>query len=347
MNWQSATRGFVKEVVMMGADVPDGDLPPKNADSIPPTWSGMDRRALLGLGGLGLAALTFKDLFAASPSFALSEWVGGWTRPLDQALSVNTGFLGNECGYPEFGGYVSGQYHTGLDLQANSPSPVRAIGVGTVFGIQDSGWDVGSAVYVQHTASDGTQFLSVYGHISRAVGPGDSITAGQLVGTVAPWPNSAHLHFGIRTSLGMSGRNGSQSCGTWPYTNDYVNPEPFLAAHPASGVAQIVDGDEELMRYIAESTSTDGVIPSGMSFIQGAAGPLRPLSQLEDQAYEFWNTHGIPIRTARWSGDQIRAVTIGAGLLEWSGIPNNVPTLTGRVIYASAATATYPKVTVA
>lgn len=136
------------------------------------------------------------------------------------------------------------------------------------------------------------------------------------------------------------------NCGRFSYQPLPGDRVHYSYVGPNGPPAQVQGVDEAMIRYISTSASADGVIPAGMSFIQGATGPLRPLSQLESDTYTFYNSRGIPIRDAVWPGEQIRAVTRGCGVMQWSGAPNNVPMLTGRVIYADPAVAVYPKMSV-
>ncbi len=239
----------------------------------------------------------FQDLFTGSAAFALPTWVGGWAQPLNRSLSVNSGFLANNCGYPGYGDYVNNDYHTGVDLYAEAGEAVYAIGAGAVFAI-DTGWEgnpLSKAVYIKHTAGDGTQFLAVYGHVDSSLSVGAAISAGQSIGSVHNW-YATHLHFGIRTSLSNSGRNGAQSCGNWPstsgpFTNDYVDPEPFLIAHPLAASMPTNQGDTDVtdIIYFASSGSpytTNGVKTPAVTIVLNSMWyqerPGAPLFKITD-----------------------------------------------------------------
>lgn len=167
-----------------------------------------------------------------SGAFALDAWAGGWLQPLNQPLVVNSGFLANNCGHPEYGSYISGYYHLGLDLNASAGTVVYSIGNGTVYAVQ-TGWP-GTAVFVKHTAADGTDFVAVYGHVDSTLSVTNDVAAGQQIGTVYNQGGNSHLHFGTRATVSAAAGNGQMPCGSWPDTNGYADPLVFLPAHPAS-----------------------------------------------------------------------------------------------------------------
>jgi murein DD-endopeptidase MepM/ murein hydrolase activator NlpD len=86
-------------------------------------------------------------------------------------------------------------YHTGLDIAANSGVPVRATADGSV---ESAGYDgnYGNAVVLAHGFGIGTR----YGHLSRfAVRPGQPVKRGEVVGYVGATgrATSTHLHYEI------------------------------------------------------------------------------------------------------------------------------------------------------
>lgn len=131
----------------------------------------------------------------------------------------------------------------------------------------------------------------------------------------------------------------------WHWATHFPEDTTTTAGTGASPFSTVQEEDE-FMIYKSTTASADGVIPAGWSFIQGSDGPLRPLSKAESDAYDFWTSHGIPARVATWSGDDIRKITVGAGLREWSSFVGLNPLLTGRIIYADPKVAGFPKVSV-
>jgi murein DD-endopeptidase MepM/ murein hydrolase activator NlpD len=93
---------------------------------------------------------------------------------------------------------ISGQrkMHTGMDIAAPTGTPVRAAADGVVsFAGRRGGY--GNTVIVDHP--DGTQTLYAHKH-TLGVRAGESVTAGQTIGTVGSTGHSTgpHLHFEVR-----------------------------------------------------------------------------------------------------------------------------------------------------
>lgn len=88
--------------------------------------------------------------------------------------------------------------HSGLDISAPAGTPVGSVAAGTVVSINASGASYGNHVVVKH--ADG--MYTLYAHMaSITVSVGQSVGAGQQVGTVGSTGNSSgpHLHFEVRT----------------------------------------------------------------------------------------------------------------------------------------------------
>ena len=86
-------------------------------------------------------------------------------------------------------------YHPGLDIEAKFGTPVLAVADGTVVAVDARPWGI---VSVYHGNHRNTTYL----HMSRIeVNKGQKVVAGQeigQVGTSAPYPIGAHLHFEIQ-----------------------------------------------------------------------------------------------------------------------------------------------------
>lgn len=161
---------------------------------------------------------------------------GGWTAPLSTMPSLSSGFLADSCSPNN--NYLSGEYHIGNDYGASVGSPVYAIGQGTVIYIGSFGEEWANAIFVQHQAADGSNFIALYGHINVGISTGAAVTAGQQIGTIADIEFD-HLHFGIRPGTTYPSNNwGKMACPTTNGTNGFVDPMPYLTAHPSSGAAQ-------------------------------------------------------------------------------------------------------------
>ncbi|WP_369374728.1 peptidoglycan DD-metalloendopeptidase family protein [Streptomyces sp. cg36] len=114
----------------------------------------------------------------------------GFRAPLD-SVSIGTP-------YRMAGSMWSSGYHTGVDFAAETGTPVKAVGAGTVV---SAGWGgaYGNQVVVRH--ADG--MYSQYAHLSQlAVAEGQSVTEGQQLGLSGATGNvtGPHLHFEIRTT---------------------------------------------------------------------------------------------------------------------------------------------------
>lgn len=88
-------------------------------------------------------------------------------------------------------------YHTGVDLEAASGTPVKAVHGGTVVSVNGAGSAYGNHVAIKH--ADGVYTLSA--HLSSvSVSVGQTVTAGQTIGLSGSTGNSTgpHLHFELR-----------------------------------------------------------------------------------------------------------------------------------------------------
>lgn len=90
--------------------------------------------------------------------------------------------------------------HTGLDFAAPTGTPIRAIANGV---IKETGYAGAYGNQTVLTLDDGTELW--YGHqTSIAVSPGDTVRAGEVIGTVGSTGNSTgpHLHLEVRPGAG-------------------------------------------------------------------------------------------------------------------------------------------------
>jgi murein DD-endopeptidase MepM/ murein hydrolase activator NlpD len=87
-------------------------------------------------------------------------------------------------------------FHSGLDIATVYGTPVDAADTGVVYDFPSS-YGYGNHVIMVH----GNGWVSIYGHLSRfALGNGDAVRAGQVIGYEGSSGNSTgpHLHFEIR-----------------------------------------------------------------------------------------------------------------------------------------------------
>lgn len=170
----------------------------------------------------------------------------GWTNPVPPAPFQDWGF--GSCNPP----YVPGRAHLGADSQgAPAGQAVLPMGDGTVASVVASNWGPGGAIGVEHTAGDGTRFLAVYGHVNVNIGVvvGAGVSPNRPLATLYDQGSNSHLHLGIRPLNGRESADGiilrgfgrCTSAGPAP-TFGFVDPIPFLAAHPA-GSTFVMDDD--------------------------------------------------------------------------------------------------------
>lgn len=155
-----------------------------------------------------------------NPDGTLSEWpVPGHTDLNDRDQTRGQGGGG-------FGDARTGnRTHEGIDITAPEGSEVVAAGPGTVVDIQPNpSTSYGNQVVIDHgTNAEGQHIYSQSAHLETVtVSPGDTVTAGQQIGTVGRTGNTpanadAHLHFEVRVD------------GSGP-TADVADPIPRLPA---------------------------------------------------------------------------------------------------------------------
>ena len=129
----------------------------------------------------------------------------GWGAPV--ANIIVTSPFGGRADPTGF----SGSFHNGIDMGGTSSTPIMASRSGTVVQASFDG-SAGNYIIIDH----GDGYYSYYIHLSNYIAtPGQSVSAGQTIGTMGTTGNSTgvHLHFGIATSSNWSG---------------FVDPAPFL-----------------------------------------------------------------------------------------------------------------------
>lgn len=117
------------------------------------------------------------------------RWTNSWLAPVPEPLRV-TGYFGEQRSFN--GGPVQG-HHGGTDFGANFGTPIYSTNAGTVV-MAGRYRTRGNLVVVDH----GTGVLSLYGHMEAiAVGVGDTVAAGEVLGRVGSTGLStgAHLHW--------------------------------------------------------------------------------------------------------------------------------------------------------
>jgi murein DD-endopeptidase MepM/ murein hydrolase activator NlpD len=156
---------------------------------------------------------------SSTPSTPSTPSTNGWVSPLAKGtyskgdnIIVGSGCISRTCGG-----------HSGLDMSAPAGTPAKAVSAGTVI---HAGYGYAGAAYGNHVVlqlADGKYAL--YGHLATTtVSKGQTVAAGQMVGTVGSTGNSSgpHLHFEIRL-------NPSQF-----YVGNFLNPVSYMASKGVS-----------------------------------------------------------------------------------------------------------------
>ncbi|MFO0702909.1 MAG: cell wall-binding repeat-containing protein [Candidatus Andersenbacteria bacterium] len=213
-----------------------------------------------------------------------------------------------------FGSYAgSSGYHLADDAIADPGTPVYATATGTVSftaNWPDCG-NYGGVVLVQHDNPDGTQVVSLYGHLdgSRlAVQKDQVIQRGTLLGYIGTDQQNGcwvpHVHFGI-----SKGPYQTQ----WKYYGygpqsmlaDWENPTPYVAAHAKVVEIKRVPGASpdryatavgvSAARYPAVQSANQVLLASGENFVDALAAT--PLVQLFNASLLLTKHASLPAST--------------------------------------------------
>lgn len=183
---------------------------------------------------------------------------------------------------PAHGGcYETGFYHLGYDLPvASVGAPVYAISSGVVVG-RDPGWtsDGGIALLIQHTASDGTRFIALYGHVHSPLNIGDTVAGGTRVATVGIY-STPHLHFGVIPGTTIPpGNLGKLPNSSWPSTNSFVEPMGWIASRAPNAptvfrLSVAITGGGKIISDPAVIECGSGAVYCSADFLFGTAPAL-------------------------------------------------------------------------
>jgi hypothetical protein len=154
-----------------------------------------------------------------------------WPTGTDRLGSM-AGWLDDKCSWSGNDNYFDNEFHTGKDIAASEKSPVYAIADGKVLYRSPNGWGADNVgLLIVHQTSDALAFTAVYGHIRSSLQEGDLVNAGEPIGTVGPWPEGSHLHFGIQPGTSIKAPYGRMPCpssGPIIDTNDFVDPIDWI-----------------------------------------------------------------------------------------------------------------------
>ena len=111
-------------------------------------------------------------------------------------------------------GYRWGSLHAGIDFEGPTGTPIMSVADGIVkAAFPSAGNSLGICAIISHNVN-GVKFDTLYGHMSSlGVGVGQTVSGGQVIGTVGSTGNStgSHLHYEVHV-------NGIQ-----------IDPAPFMA----------------------------------------------------------------------------------------------------------------------
>lgn len=141
---------------------------------------------------LGLEQQSYQEIIQKAEETAIMLQSRPAMQPIEERKLTNFHPAFGMRVHPVFGDY---RFHHGLDLTADSGTPVYATGDGIV-STADYRGGYGKAVFIDH----GFGFESRYAHLSRyIVSKGDRIKRGQLIGYVGNTGISTapHLHYEV------------------------------------------------------------------------------------------------------------------------------------------------------
>lgn len=242
-------------------------------------------------------------------------WPNGSSAPTPPRVSSEFGMRTHPVtGVPQ-------TFHYGIDLVGWSIIKAPANGV-----ISFAGYNGGAGNEVRLKADNGDVFRMLHNR-ELWVRTGQRVAQGQDVAVMGTTGSSTGVHCHFETKPG--GGNAE-------------NPRNYMAranaGQPAGGGGKPVEEpptakEEDVIIYRCTANGARGIALKGGTWIQGAEGPLRQLTDEEKSAYEFWNQRGIPVRWADWSGDAIEKQILVYGVREFRGIGRFEDGLSGRIRY--------------
>jgi murein DD-endopeptidase MepM/ murein hydrolase activator NlpD len=127
--------------------------------------------------------------------------------------------------------------HPGIDLKLPQNTPVGALAGGKVHDIRREDEGLGLFVVVEHRASDGQTFYSVYGHLeSVAVAKGDAVASGEYIGTVGMTGETTGPHLHLQVDRGEP--NEAYHIVYWPSAVPSRAEAEVHAINPIAFIAQ-------------------------------------------------------------------------------------------------------------
>lgn len=156
---------------------------------------------------------------------------------------------------PPYDGYA--HFHQGVDIAGSNGDPVIAPEGGTVVSNTLGETGYGPNLVLVKMANG---LIQLFGHMSTSsVRPGDTVTAGEQIGTVGSLGNSTgpHLHYGVLTSTGAP-----------------VNPVPYLTGTPNTSSIGSVAPKLQIVGQTKSSTPVVTGVQNAVSFAGGFFGNI-------------------------------------------------------------------------
>lgn len=207
---------------------------------------------------LSLSLLALLPGLLTAPAAALDRTSTGFVYPLG-AGTWSEGGSWLERDRAHGGHYTNGYYHLGTDMMSPENTPVYAVADGMVRYRSQNGWGTGNiGLAIEHTLHDGSKFMGLYGHLHSGLAVGQAVSAGQVIGTLGPWPSGSHVHFGVRPGSGMPASHwGMMLNASWPDANGFVDPVDWIQTRvPAGGqpgrppYVNYLDFDPDPVKYV-------------------------------------------------------------------------------------------------
>lgn len=157
--------------------------------------------------------------------------------------------------------------HAGVDIAASSGTAIRSSASGKVVqSSYNSGW--GNYVMVRHSIG-GKTYDTIYAHMTaRSVSAGNSVTQGQLLGTVGKTGSATgpHLHFEMHVGGYLS--SNANAVDPVPYVLGSTNPE---VTHTYDGTwatlrVDTIDGSANANLFGNPGYGLIGTVPNGSSY---------------------------------------------------------------------------------
>jgi len=216
---------------------------------------------LIGLAMIGSTVALATPAYAAAPSLELPFVCG-------------TSWIGNSSGSSAHRNYEIDFNKTGTSGDGDLGEPVVAAASGTVRQTGDAGSAYGNYVEIDH----GDGWTTLYAHLdTKAIGTGEAVGQGELVGTVGDTDGSAnisaHLHFELRD------RGSGQA---YP---DYIRPAAF------HGNAFNYSAGEETFVSQNCGTQSPTMLP-GLSTVSRVDGSLDVFAVTSDNRLKHRNFTG-------------------------------------------------------